>query len=279
MLRLRVASAAVLIPVLLVVVAVGQPWLTLLIAIVTLLAAWETAMLLRQAGLRATRILVPAIAVGFVVVAWWRPADDRPWMMLVAAALIVPAFVAIARTEPREGFQAWMATTFGGMYAGLLAFLVHISVQPQPLGSDPPIGSALDPGRAWLLALVLTVWAFDSAAYLVGRTYGRGGFLTHISPSKTWTGVAGGTVGAVAVAAICLWAFGRSPFLGIALGGLIAVAAQAGDVAESMLKRAAGAKDSGHLIPGHGGMLDRVDSILFAAPAMYLFLSLFTPRT
>ncbi|MBA2253723.1 MAG: phosphatidate cytidylyltransferase [Chloroflexi bacterium] len=277
MLRLRVASAAVLIPVVLVVFAVGQPWLTLLIALVTALAGWEAAALLRQAGFRAARLLVPAIALGFVAVAWWTPSEERLWMLAIGVALIVPAFAGLARPEPREGFQAWMATAFGGVYAGLLAFLVAISLHGPPLGSDPPIGNALDPGRAWLLALVLTVWSFDTLAYVVGRAYGRRPFLAHISPSKTWTGVVGGTVGAIGVAALCLWAFGRNPALGLVLGLLIAVAAQVGDVSESMLKRAAGAKDSGRLIPGHGGVLDRVDSIVFAAPAMYLFLILFSP--
>ena len=278
MLRLRVASAAVLIPVVLVIFAAGQPWLTLLIALVTALAGWEVAALLRQAGFRAARVLVPAIGLAFVAAAWWSGTDARLLVVTVAAAVIVPAFAALARPEPREGFQAWMATAFGGAYVGLLAFLVAIGIEGPALPSAAPIGTGLDGGRAWLLALVLTVWSFDTFAYVVGRTYGRGRFLAHISPSKTWTGVAGGTVGAVVVAAVCLWAFGRDPVLGVVLGGLIAVTAQVGDVSESMLKRAAGAKDSGRLIPGHGGMLDRVDSFLFAAPAMYLFLFLVPPR-
>ena len=274
MLRLRVASAAVLIPVLLVVLVVGQPWLTLLLGLVTLLAGWETAVLLRQAGFRATRVLVPAISIAWVALAWWRPGDDRMALLLVGATLVVPGIVALARAEAREGFQAWMATAFGGLYAGLLAFLVRLSVDGPRLAPGAPAESMLDAGRIWLLALVSTVWAFDTFAYLVGRSYGRGAFLAHISPSKTWSGVVGGTIGAVVVATACLWATGHSVLLGV----LVAVTAQAGDVAESMLKRAAGAKDSGRLIPGHGGMLDRVDSFLFAAPAMYLFLSFAVPR-
>ena len=275
MLRLRVASAAVLIPLLLVVLAVGQPWLTLLIGLVTLLAAWETAMLLRQAGFRATRVLVPVIAVAWVALAWWRPGDDRLTLLLVGASIVVPGIVALARPEPREGFGAWMATAFGGLYAGLLAFLVRLSLDAPPLGPGAPAASLLDAGRVWLLALVVTVWAFDTFAYIVGRRYGRGAFLAHISPSKTWSGVLGGTVGAVVVAALCLWATGHSVLLGLGLGLLVAVTAQAGDVAESMLKRAAGAKDSGTLIPGHGGILDRIDSFLFAAPIVTLYVVAF----
>jgi phosphatidate cytidylyltransferase len=276
-LRFRVASAAVLIPLLLVAVVAGQPWLTLLILLVTGIAAWEVAALLRGAGLPAVPPLVVGIAVAAGVV-MALPAGDPALPLLVAAAFAVPAVVAFARPDPRDGFQAWMATAFGGLYAGLLGFLVALSVHGAPLGTAAPAAGFLDPGRVWLLALVVTVWAFDTFAYVVGRSYGRGHFLAHISPAKTWTGVLGGTVGAIVVAAICLWAVGRDPLLGLILGGLVAVAAQAGDVAESMLKRAAGAKDSGRLIPGHGGMLDRVDSFLFAAPAMSLFLALFAPR-
>ncbi len=122
--------------------------------------------------------------------------------------------------------------------------------------------------------LLLTVWTFDSFAYLAGRTFRRGRFLNHISPNKTWSGVIGGTIAAVVLAAVLTWAAGGGPIGGLVLGFVVAVAAQAGDVAESMLKRTAGAKDSGTLIPGHGGVLDRVDSFLFAAPAMFGYLVL-----
>jgi phosphatidate cytidylyltransferase len=133
-------------------------------------------------------------------------------------------------------------------------------------------GLQLDNGRIALLFLVLTVWTLDSGAYLSGRTFPRGRMAPHISPNKTWTGAIGGTVAAVVVATILWWGTGDSPVVGAILGFVIAVTAQAGDLAESMLKRAAGQKDSGRLIPGHGGFLDRVDSFLFAAPAMYAAL-------
>ena len=96
--------------------------------------------------------------------------------------------------------------------------------------------------------------------------------MTHISPKKTLEGVIGGIVVATVVTALTLWLAGANPIGAIALGPLIAITAQAGDLAESVLKRAAGAKDSGALIPGHGGMLDRVDSILFAAPVVYFYI-------
>ena len=121
------------------------------------------------------------------------------------------------------------------------------------------------------------MWAFDTFAYVVGRAHGRGRFLNHISPNKTWSGVIGGSVAAVVVAGSLAWASGQAILGGLLLGLVVAVAAQAGDVAESMLKRAAGAKDSGGLIPGHGGVLDRVDSFLFAGPVVLAYLLIIGP--
>jgi len=135
------------------------------------------------------------------------------------------------------------------------------------------LSSTLDAGRIWILILVLTVWSLDSAAYVSGRFVPRGHFMNHISPKKTWSGVVGGTAAALLVCTYLSWAAGQEPLFGLILGAVIAVSAQAGDLAESMLKRAAGTKDSGNLIPGHGGLLDRVDSFLFAGPAMFIALN------
>ena len=123
---------------------------------------------------------------------------------------------------------------------------------------------------------MLAVWAYDTGAYLVGRSFGRTKFLTHISPAKTVDGLVGGVVAATVVVAVA--AVGRSArtrSTRSSSGRWSALAAQAGDLAESVLKRAAGAKDSGTLIPGHGGILDRVDSFLFAAPVVTLYVLAF----
>jgi phosphatidate cytidylyltransferase len=164
---------------------------------------------------------------------------------------------------------ALLALAVGGVHVALLTDAGRDLVRAK---LEPLLSDALDPGRTWLLILLLTVWAFDTFAYLSGRTFKRGRFLNHISPNKTWSGVIGGTVAAVVVAGALTWAAGQWWPGGLVMGLVLAVAAQSGDVAESMLKRTAGAKDSGTLIPGHGGILDRVDSFLFAAPVVFAYL-------
>jgi phosphatidate cytidylyltransferase len=123
-----------------------------------------------------------------------------------------------------------------------------------------------------LLWLFLVVWATDIAAYFVGRGVGGAKLAPRISPGKTWAGLIGGMLGAALVgAAVSAWS-GGPVWLGMLAAPVLAVVAQAGDLFESFLKRRAGVKDSGSLIPGHGGALDRLDGLLFAAPAYALMV-------
>lgn len=275
--RERLVSSLVMVPIVVGVFLLGMPWLGLGIGILSVVAARETFRLLVEAGF-PVRSLPGAIAPPLAVAGMaWVAAPLGAAAALVAGVLIVAAIDAFRRPEVRDGFLAWVGTSFGAIYASLLAFLVGIVTVAPALPADAPLHGFTDAGRTWLLVLVLTVWSFDTFAYLSGRTFRKGRFLNHISPNKTWSGVIGGTVAAVVVATVLTWASGQSAPAGAALGLLIAVSAQAGDVAESMLKRAAGQKDSGTLIPGHGGILDRTDSFLFAAPALFAFLIALEP--
>jgi phosphatidate cytidylyltransferase len=133
----------------------------------------------------------------------------------------------------------------------------------------------LERGRLATFALLIAVWAGDTLAYLGGRLLGRHKMAPKTSPGKTWEGFVFGTLGTIFAAFVTLYD-ARDTFLSIgeavAFGAVIAVAAPLGDLFESMLKRDAGVKDTGQLLGGHGGMLDRIDSILFAAPAAYFAL-------
>ena len=190
---------------------------------------------------------------------------------LVVVGLAVVAFL---RRDPAEGFAAWSATTFGALYVGLLAALAWLASAAAPAGLNGAAATLLGAGRAWPVLLVAAVWSFDTGAYLVGLTIGRHPFLPWISARKTVEGVAGGLVAATCATAVMLSILGRNPVEGLLLGPLLGAAAQAGDLAESLLKRAAGAKDSGSLIPGHGGILDRTDSFLFAGPLLVAYVIL-----
>jgi phosphatidate cytidylyltransferase len=269
--RQRATSAAILVPVLLLVLAVGGMVLAAAVAVVTVFAARETFALLRAAGYPTLPLLGTALALTVIVDATFPDVLEGSGVLLMAIGIILVAVASFARPDPKEGLTTWMATAFGAIYVSLLAFIVRLG----HVAPAVPAGSALEPlgaERGWILLLLLAVWAYDTGAFLVGRQFGRERFLTHISPSKTYAGLVGGVVACTIVVGVLLWGLGQSPLHALLLGPLTALAAQAGDLAESMLKRAAGAKDSGTLIPGHGGMLDRVDSFLFAAPVIVLYV-------
>ncbi|HXQ96715.1 MAG TPA: phosphatidate cytidylyltransferase [Candidatus Acidoferrales bacterium] len=277
MLGRRLASAAILVPIVVAVLLLGRPWIDAFVVVVALLVGWETFALLASAGLRGFPRYGTALAAGFVVVG--ATVSDRvsaPLLAVPALGILLAGAAALRFQDPRAGLGAWAATAFGAAYVGFLGFApLLMTIAPQ-VPSGAPLAS-LDAGRGWLVVLVAGVWSYDSFAYAFGRAFGRRRFLQHISPAKTYAGLYGGLAGAVGVSALVLAGLGRSPLEGVPVGLLLGIAAQAGDLAESMLKRAANAKDSGRLIPGHGGVLDRVDSFLFAAPILVGYLAL-VPR-
>jgi len=208
--------------------------------------------------------------VALVLEAAFHPGGDKG-VLLVAVAAVLAGIGAMARQDPREGLATWATTVFGAVYVGLISFVLQVATMAPPLPAGVPL-EVLGADRGWILLLVLAVWSYDTGAYLVGRQIGRHKFLTHISPSKSVEGLIGGLVASTVVTAAMLAALGEAPLGALILGPLTGLAAQAGDLAESMLKRAAGAKDSGTLIPGHGGVLDRIDSFLFAGPVVALYV-------
>lgn len=269
--RQRAITAAVLVPVLLIVLAIGDLVLAGAIAVVTVLAAREVFALLRSAGHPTLPLLGTVLALFVILDATFPEVLEGSGLLLVAVGIVLIAVASFPIPDPRDGLATWMATVFGALYVSLLAFIVRLGHAAPEVPQSAPF-SALEADRGWILLLILAVWSYDTGAYLLGKQFGREKFLTHISPSKTYAGLVGGVLASTVVVAVALWGLGQAPWHALVLGPLVALSAQAGDLAESMLKRAAGAKDSSDLIPGHGGILDRVDSFLFAAPVVTLYV-------
>jgi phosphatidate cytidylyltransferase len=269
-LRTRALSALVLVPPLVIALIIGLPAIALVLVIVAVLAGLEVFRLLKGAGYPSLSLFGTTIAVAMVLEAAYAPGGEEG-LLLVAVGIVLAGIGAFARQDPRDGLVAWVATVFGALYVGLIAFVLHLATRAPAVPGDAPL-AVLSAAQGWVLLLVLGVWSYDTGAYLVGRQIGRHKFLTHISPSKSIEGLIGGLVATTLVTSLMLAGLGQAPAGGLLLGPLLGLAAQGGDLAESMLKRAAGAKDSGTLIPGHGGILDRIDSFLFAGPVVALYV-------
>jgi phosphatidate cytidylyltransferase len=207
---------------------------------------------------------MPLVALGFFA----SGIQDDAWRYLAVLAFLLLGglILELARRTGRT-LALLGGSLLGGLYVGLLpAFLFRI----RALMGDDGLGMH----ATYLVFLV--VWGCDTFAYTVGRLFGRHRFWPSVSPGKSWEGAVGGAAGAVILAVLAQrWFAG---FLGLGeavLFGLLAgVISQVGDLAESLLKREAALKDTSSLIPGHGGVMDRFDSLLFSAPFLYAYLLL-----
>jgi phosphatidate cytidylyltransferase len=164
--------------------------------------------------------------------------------------------------------ESWALTLGASLWLG---WLISHFVLLRDL--SPPFG--LGSGTRWLVLMFLTTWVNDSAAYFVGKAIGRHPCCPYLSPKKTWEGTIGGWVGGVIATVLLGYVLVDLPWVhGLVLGALVATVAPFGDLAKSMVKRQMGVKDFSALIPGHGGMFDRIDSLLFVAPVVYYYATL-----
>jgi len=259
--RLLVAAAGI--PVVLGAVYLGGWWLFALVLAASLIALHEFWLLAKP--------LAPLALAGYVGAVLSLFGAERGGIEWMVAGLLVTlplAFLLKGISSTQQAPTASIsATVMGAVWVGGgLSFVILLR--------------ALDVhARLASFAVVLAVWGGDTLAYVGGRLLGRHRMAPHTSPGKTWEGFFFGTAATIFITFVALYKPKGEPFLSIAqslaLGGVLAVAAPAGDLFESMLKRDAGVKDAGALLGGHGGMLDRLDALLFAVPAAYFTIAAF----
>jgi phosphatidate cytidylyltransferase len=274
MLKKRLLTALWGIPLVVLVIWFGEPWLfTVFIAIWGLLAVIEFFRLvtaLKVAPLYAFGVVWTLL---FIVV---RNPHVAPYIesyfdfnlvipLLFTAGAIVSLSALLARKQKFNAFPAWAWTFAGVIYVGWL------------LGNTVALRGMTD-GKAWVFLALFCTFGSDTAAYFIGRAVGKHKLAPSISPGKTWEGTIGGLLGAVGVSLLFLLptpvslAPQLSWWQAAILGVLVSVFGQLGDLVESLFKRNVGAKDSGTLLPGHGGILDRTDSVMFAIVVVYYWV-------
>jgi len=258
----RVASALVLIPLALAAVWLGGIWFALLLTVGGMAMSVEWAGMISSK--RRERIIFMALsliaALGFLepsldaVLEVLKFEGEVPSLLWSASVIGLGVVLLLAGLLARIGRLAWFGTALIYCWTPVYA-LMWLRAGESGL---------------WMVAWVLlVVWGTDIGGYFVGRTAGGAKLVPHISPNKTWSGLAGAAALAAVVGGIAAhWFSFPAPMLLAAGAALLAVIAQTGDIAESAVKRHFGVKDSGRLIPGHGGVLDRVDGLVFAAPAV-----------
>jgi len=258
MLGARVLSALVAIPLLFIVIWFGDPWYSLVVAGCAL---WGVLEFYHLASSPQVRPLTLFGILGTLLLVLNAHAEGYFTAPLISAVVLFSLIWLLFRFEVEGAFNNWLWTLAGMLYVGwLLSYFVLLR--------------NLNQGREWVLLALFSTFAVDTCAFFVGRVWGRHKLAPLISPGKSWEGAVGGLVGGL-VASLALAFVLRLPMAwwqALFLGLLVSVFAQLGDLSESMLKRSAGVKDAGKLIPGHGGILDRLDSIVFTVVVVYYYV-------
>jgi len=261
MLKKRVITALCLVPLLVAAVWFDKPlpWLTIFAAIWGVLAALEFYRMVA-----ATKV-PPLTYIGLIGTLLFilSPHFDYPGFnaLILTSLVVLPLIWLLLRPNKEVAFPSWAWTMAGMLYIGwLLSYFVALR--------------GLDWGREWVLFALLTTFASDSAAFFTGRAWGRHHLAPGISPGKTWEGAIAGVFGAIIAGILLIMLLGLPLSYGgaILLGLLVSLFGQSGDLIESLFKRNMGVKDSGKLLPGHGGFLDRMDSIVFAGIVVYYYV-------
>jgi len=261
-LMVRILSAFVILAVVIGLVLAGVYGVYALVLIIGGLALWEFNGLSDRMGSRAPAWLLYPLGVFFAFSG--TVLKEIPVTLVLSLALVGGLGAFLVLPGRRQGLSRWAMGLAGALYIGMPFnyYLLLYTSQPH--------------GTVWTLFTILAVVVSDAAALLVGSRIGRHPFFASISPRKTVEGAVAGVVGAVLVMIIGVsGVLGMNPLHAVVLGLLVGTSGQVGDLVESQMKRIAEVKDSSHLIPGHGGVLDRIDSILFPPILVYIYVTVF----
>ncbi|MBK8541996.1 MAG: phosphatidate cytidylyltransferase [Ardenticatenia bacterium] len=269
--RTRAISGLLYVAILLLLATRGGSAWTALVSLLCLLAVHEALALARACGADAHRPVALAGALAMPVA--WQVGGPPALVPALVLVVLAAGIDQIRRRPEARRLVDWLATIALPVAIALpLAHLVGLRQLswPHPQAAGP----------AWLLVVLGLVWANDSAAYLAGRAFGRRPFFASISPKKTWEGAVAGMLACGLLGAglprLAGAGFSLTAWQGLWIGLVVALAGTTGDLMESVMKRQAGVKDSGTLMPGHGGILDRVDSLIWVAPVAFYLIAWLT---
>jgi phosphatidate cytidylyltransferase len=267
MFKLRTISTLIAIPIVAVLVWLGDPWITILAVIWGLGGILEFYRIVKNAkGVAPLNYIGCFLIFLFIIrpgVSKYINFDHSEILaLLLTASVILPLIVLLFRKGKENAFANWAWTVAGVLYIGWL------------LSYNVELRNISDFGMGWVFLALLGTFASDISAYLVGRNFGRHKMAPYISPNKTWEGAVGGLAGSIIIctAVAFLFKLPLSYLEAILLGILVSVLGQFGDLVKSLFKRNMIVKDSGNVLPGHGGFLDRMDSVAFAGVTVYYFV-------
>jgi len=265
----RILTAVVGVPVLVACVGWAPGWLFTVLALgLTAGAQWELYSMFVHVGVLADRGVGLTLG-GLVVLAFALGGPARPWMVPLALSVGVAGCLALGLRHAAGSGPDWAGTALTLLGVCYCAWLLGHAIWLR----------GLPDGRALTLFALGVTWCGESGAYFVGRRIGRHKLAPRVSPGKTVEGAAAQVAVSTVAAVVAAPAAGLPVAHGLAIGVMLGVVGQVGDLAESFLKRSAKTKDAGSLLPGHGGLLDRLDSLLFNLPALYYYVSVLLPRS
>ncbi|MBK9248276.1 MAG: phosphatidate cytidylyltransferase [Ignavibacteria bacterium] len=275
----RVLVALIGIPALVGIILYGGIAFLVLIVLISTIGLWEFYRMAEQKGIFPNAVL--GIVLGAMMqILYYVFSTDMVIPILVSnlivAGILTLLSIATLLTElfrDKQNAMLNIASTIGGVVYVSLFFqcLLGIRMMPEILGMSG------DMGGYFILTIFISIWLCDTAAYFAGRAFGKHKLFERVSPNKTWEGAIAGALAAVGgCVAVSAWLLPTMPVIhAVVLGAIVGTIGQVGDLAESLLKRDAGVKDSSQILAGHGGILDRFDSILMVSPVIYWYILIF----